>query len=208
MELKEAIMQQTKKYDNFYLYDERSIIEQAACLKNNFPKVEFLYSIKCNSNFHVLDSIFKQGFGADAASLGEVLLAEEAGLKKDKIYYSAPGKTLRDIKGAINKAVLIADSIDEIKRIQMVAEQEGILAKIGLHINPDFSFYSNCGQSSKFGIDEVQALNFMQNNSCQNVKIIGIHIHLKSQELDADILAAYYSKIFDFAEKLQLIMAS
>ena len=31
-----------------------------------------LYSIKCNPHPQVLESIFAQGFGADAASLGEV----------------------------------------------------------------------------------------------------------------------------------------
>lgn len=75
------IAKQAEKYDSFYLYDENRIITSVNTLKENFPQVQFLYSIKCNPNRHLLHSIFAQGFGADAASFGEVLLANEAGLK-------------------------------------------------------------------------------------------------------------------------------
>ena len=89
MKNKAMIGKQVEKYDSFYLYDESCIISSVNTLKENFPQIEFLYSVKCNPNRHVLHSVFTQGFGADAASLGEVFLANEAGLTKDQIYYSA-----------------------------------------------------------------------------------------------------------------------
>lgn len=197
------IVKQAEKYDSFYLYDEDCIISSVNTLKENFPQVEFLYSVKCNPNRHILHSVFSNGFGADAASLGEVLLANKAGLPKDEIYYSAPGKTIWDIENAISRSVLIADSIDEIKRIQLVASQAGITVNIGVRINPDFSFCGNCGQPSKFGIDEEQIVEFMKNNDCKNVKITGIHVHLRSQALNAKLLSDYYKKILGLAEKFQ-----
>ena len=197
------IAKQAEKYDSFYLYDENRIITSVNTLKENFPQVQFLYSIKCNPNRHLLHSIFAQGFGADAASFGEVLLANEAGLKKDEIYYSAPGKTTEDIKNAIGKSTLIADSLGEIQRIQTVASQAGITANIGIRINPDFSFCGGCGQPSKFGIDEDQAAAFLRDNDCKNVKITGIHVHLRSQELNTRILSDYYGKILRLAEKFR-----
>lgn len=197
------IVKQAEKYDSFYLYDEDCIISSVNTLKENFLQVEFLYSVKCNPNRHILHSVFSNGFGADAASLGEVLLANKAGLPKDEIYYSAPGKTIWDIENAISRSVLIADSIDEIKRIQLVASQAGITVNIGVRINPDFSFCGNCGQPSKFGIDEEQIVEFMKNNDCKNVKITGIHVHLRSQALNAKLLSDYYKKILGLAEKFQ-----
>lgn len=201
MKNKAMIAKQAEKYDSFYLYDENCIISSVNTLKENFPQIEFLYSVKCNPNCHVLHSVFTQGFGADAASLGEVFLANEAGLTKDQIYYSAPGKTMEDIKNAISKSILIADSLDEIKRIQIVASQAGMTAKIGIRINPNFTFYGNCGQSSKFGIDEDQAVAFIQDNDCENIKITGIHVHLKSQELNTAVLSDYYRNMLRLAEK-------
>ncbi len=203
MKLGEVIKTQAEKYDSFYLYNQVGIIKSTNILKENFPQVEFLYSIKSNSNNHVVNTIFNQNFGADAASLGEVLLSHELGLGSDKIYYSAPGKTIADIKGAIEKSIIIADSIDEIKRIDTVSKELGKVTKIGVRINPNFSFTENSGGSSKFGIDEELIYELLAENQCKNIEINGIHIHLKSQELNANILEQYYNKIFTLATNLK-----
>ena len=151
----EAIKKQSEFYDSFYIYDESVIDEYTERLKKCFKGVEFLYSVKTNPNIQVVKTVVSHGFGADAASLNEVLLCEKCGLPKDKIYYSAPGKSDYDIKGAINKSVITADSLNEIYKINKIAGEMGIKAEIGVRINPNFSFYGNGGGSpSKFGIDE------------------------------------------------------
>lgn len=199
----ETLKKIAETHDSFYLYDERSILERTARLKAAFPSVEFLYSVKCNPAPRVLSCIFGQGFGADAASLGEVLRAERAGLKRDRIYYSAPGKTMADIEGALSKAVLIADSLDEIRRIEAAAERAGRTEEIGLRINPNFSFYGGPGETSKFGIDEDQAAAFLREGSCPHVRVTGIHVHLHSQELDAAVLERYYGNMLALAERME-----
>lgn len=203
--LKEAISCNADQWDSFYLYDERRILESIKHLRLHFPQVDFLYSIKCNSNPHVLRCIFSQGFGADAASVGEVLAANEAGVSATHIYYSAPGKSMKDIETAIDRSVLIADSIGEIQRIQEVANRLGKVVKIGIRVNPEFTFSGDGGQASKFGIDERQAIEFIRKNSCENIKITGIHVHLKSQELDDTILAAYYKRMLQLAERFERV---
>lgn len=160
-ELEKIIKTESAKHDSFYLYDESSILRQLNTLKSNFPETEFLYSIKCNPNSNILNCIFAQGFGADAASLGEVELAYRHGVTKNHIYYSAPGKTENDIKQSLEKATIIADSLSEIERIQNIAEKDNKTVQIGIRINPRFSFYDNKGYSSKFGIDEERATAFL-----------------------------------------------
>ena len=174
-------------------------------LKTCFPDVGFLYSIKCNSNPHVLRCIFGHGMGADAASLGEVIMASNAGLAPYQIFYSAPGKTQKEIEGAITKATLIADSLEEIERIRQVAEKAGMTVKIGLRINPDFTFAEGHGQPSKFGVDEEQALRFLQEDTGKGVRVNGIHVHLKSQELNTDALVSYYEKMFRLSERFSQV---
>ena len=68
------------------MYDEKIIKNSISNLRKVFPEIEFLYSVKCNSNVNVLKSIFSEGFGADAASLAEVLMARKLDLDKNKIY--------------------------------------------------------------------------------------------------------------------------
>lgn len=203
-----AVQKLARQYDSFYLYDESQILTQTKALKEYFPHIFFLYSIKCNSNAKVIQSVFSQGFGADAASAGEVQKALDAGLTARDIYYSAPGKSQKDIEDAIKSSILIADSVNEVKKIQIVAEKMKIKIDIGIRINPCFSFYGGMGLSSKFGIDEEQAIALVRDNDFPNVRITGIHVHLRSQELKADVLAAYYENILCLAKRIQEVSSA
>lgn len=203
--MKEQIKELSRRFDSFYIYEERTILTHIRQLKENFPSAAFLYSMKCNPHPGVLKSVFSQGFGADAASLGEVMLAETAGLSKEQIYYSAPGKTSSDIEGALDRAVLIADSAGEVERIREAARRKNTVAKIGIRINPDFTLQGSGGVASKFGIDETRAEELVRKETDGPVKIVGIHIHVKSQELDAEALGTYYKKIIRLAERFQTL---
>ena len=157
--------------------------------------------MKCNPNHNVLSCVFENGFGADATSLGEVIKAYESGLPKERIYYSAPGKTFKDIEDSIEKSYIIVDSIEEIGRIQNVAENKGITAEICIRINPEYSFTDEQGYFSKFGVDQDYAFDFLSGDGYKNVKVNGLHVHLKSQELDTDVLIRHYTNILKLAEK-------
>lgn len=200
---KPIIEKLAKQYDSFYIYDEKIILRQIQKLHAHFPGIDFLYSIKCNANPDVVKCILANGLGADAASAREVRAAAAAGLEKKDIFYSAPGKSMKDIEETMDSAVLIADSINEIARIQAASQKKGIVAEIGLRINPAFSFYGEHAAASKFGIDEAEAIAFLEKNDCDHVKVTGIHVHLKSQELNAEVLARYYGHVLQLAKRIQ-----
>ena len=202
---KEIIKKYAERHDSFYLYDEAVIAEKIQELQCCYPHAAFLYSVKCNPNRDVLGAVFSRGFGADAASAGEVKLAVEFGLAKNRIYYSAPGKTLSDIKNTMDQAILIADSLREVARIQQAAQEKGAVLDIGLRINPLFSYPDGEPLPAKFGIDEEAAVDLIKSNPYPNVRINGLHIHLRSQSLDGEGLAIYYKKIFETAERLQAV---
>lgn len=202
MKNKDIIAKLAETYDSFYLYDEKTIKESIACLKGFFPQVEFLYSMKCNPHPQVLNTVFAGGLGADAASLGEVLKAEAWGLAKDRIYYSAPGKLNKDIETALDKAVIIADSIDELHRIDTIAKARGITVSVGIRINPDFTLNGDCCVFNKFGVDEDQAVEFLKTKPCENIRVTGFHVHLKSQELKTEALVGYHQNVFNMVERL------
>lgn len=201
MKNKAIIAKLAESYDSFYLYDERTIKANIVRLQAAFPQVEFLYSMKCNPHQQVLKTIFGQGLWADAASLGEVLMAEAHGLSKEQIYYSAPGKRNSDIETALDKAVIIADSIDELHRIDKIAECRGETVSVGIRINPNFTLYDDACAFNKFGIDEDRAAAFVREQPCKNIKVTGIHVHLKSQELCTETLIGYHKKMFALAEQ-------
>ena len=199
-----AVLEQAKLHDSFYLYDESIILENTARLKSDFSGVSFLYSMKTNPHPLVVKTILSQGFGVDAASLAEAQLGNKNGVPKEMIQYSAPGKTEKDIEAALPIATIIADSLNEVKLIDKAAEKAEIKAKIGVRLNPDFTFYSEKGIPSKFGIDEEAALEAIpQWNEMKNIEVIGIHVHSKSQELNAEVIGKYYKNMFGLAERFQ-----
>src|SRR5699024_6113818 len=188
------------QYDrSFYLYDEIVIEEQIDKLKKNFPDFEFLYSVKANPYNPVVNFIKEKGFGMDAASEEEVHISERLGLEKEKILYSTPGKTKKNIENTIDKAIIIADSYNELKIIDEVARENNEKVKVRLRINIS-TVNSEIPMSSKFGVDAIGLLdNKDLFESLTNIEIAGIHVHLRSQILDYEILYRYYEKVFNTA---------
>ena len=184
----------------FYIYDEDAISKQIEILSEKFSQFEFLYSVKTNPYAPIVNFIASRGFGADAASAEEVIIAQKAGLSYEKILYSSPGKTPKDIEKALDKSIIIADSYTELAMINDVAEQRKLHIKVGLRINPDYTMDIGKGVSSRFGVDEetiAKQRNFL--NSLANIKIVGIHVHLRSQVLNHSLLYQYYEQIFKVA---------
>lgn len=203
MEIQQKIKALSQDFESFYLYDEAGIIQAANQLQVTFPEISFLYSMKCNANMDVNQTIFRQGYGADAASLQEVYRAQRLGLKPDQIYYSAPGKSDNEIIAALDKSMIIADSLAEVRRIEQIAQDLEQAVKIGVRINPAISFEGGPGTASKFGIDEDQFIDFAQKERLNHVEIVGLHIHLRSQELQAEVLLTYYQNLFRLARRIQ-----
>ena len=204
MNNKDVIRKAAETYSSFYLYDEKNILRHINTLKTRFPSAEFLYSVKCNPHAHILNTVFSQGLGADAASYAEVEYALERGVGKDMIFYSAPGKSRKDISRALTTATLIADSLSEITRIREAAEAQACPTEIGIRINPEFTFDGPGGVPSKFGIDEADALDYLLNAKDDPfLKVTGIHVHAKSQELSAATIHRYYENVFALAGRVE-----
>ena len=190
--------------NSYYIYDESEIIRSCHALRQSLEEFDFLYSIKANPFLPVLEVIAGQGFGADAASLQEVDQSLEAGIRAEDIYYSAPGKTESDIAESIGKCILIADSLHELEMIQAVATQRDIHLSAGFRIHPDFGIGRAKAGPSKFGIDieQIDALKSVL-QKCPNISPVGIHVHLKSQILNADVIADYYRNVMNLALRLK-----
>lgn len=201
---REFILKLAEKYESFYLYDGRTVLDSIAALGSSFEGVRFLYSAKANPHPSVLRCIFDEGFGLDAASMGEVTMGVKLGLAPEDIYYSAPGKSMNDLDAALEKCVIIADSAAELERIQYLAARHGVKAEAGVRINPNFTFDGEGGVSCKFGIDEDEALKKLAEwDKLKNLHICGIHVHSRSQELDTQRLCDYYGRMFELAVRCQ-----
>ena len=189
-----------------YLYERRQITDNCQLLKAAMPGSTLLYSIKANPFLPVVKTIAAQGFGADAASANEVLLAHEAGIPAELIFYSAPGKTAQDIEITWGKCTVIADSFSELKLLEDSAAKRNEHIHVGLRVNPGFSMDGADALPSKFGIDEEQLTSSELN--LPHLDFSGIHVHLRSQILNADTLCAYYKNCYRLAERISTALGS
>ena len=201
---RDLVLSIAQHHSSFYLYQEAILQRQALALTKELPDVSLLYSLKANPHPRILDTLFALGFGADAASCQEVQISQRKGLSKEHILYSAPGKTMEDLAQTLESSTLVADSILEVQRIEQLAKNRGIVVPIGIRINPDFGFDVDTGVPSKFGIDQDQVFAHMPLfQQMKHIQIVGIHVHLRSQELQAHALQTYHNRVFQLAGQVQ-----
>lgn len=182
-----------------FVYDREEIVMACNQLKTALPEFDFLYSVKANPFDPVVRLIADTGFGADAASPAEVEKALISGVKPEDIYYSAPGKTEKDIRRTLGKCTIIADSLRELELIERIGEEKAMGIKAGIRVHPGFAMQGKAG-ASKFGIDMEQLPELKKVISrCAHVRICGIHIHLQSQILNSRILIEYYNNVMETA---------
>lgn len=183
-----------------YIYNEGVVKENIAKLQAAMPKFGYLYSVKANPYSGIVKLAAQSGMGVDVCSVQEIKLAESVGLGKDSIFYSCPGKSIEDLRYGLKHATVIADSLGEIEKIRKLVETDDIYVKIGLRIHPDFALGDTGVEPSKFGIEANQVIEVDRIcDSTPRIKVNGLHFHMRSQILNAALLASYYKKCFAMA---------
>lgn len=105
-----------------------------------------------------------------------------------------------DLSRAWGKCIFIADSFGELARLERKAAAEQKNIEVGVRVNPDFSMDNEAASPSKFGIDEETLLQCLTHFS--HIKITGIHVHIQSQVLDAEMLSDCYLNYCALAERI------
>ena len=174
-----------------YVYDFNHLSDRYNSLKEAFEgqKSIISYAVKSNSNLSVINHLASLGAGADCVSIGEVRRAIKAGVDKYKIIFSGVGKRDDEIKEALELGILFInlESEAEMKRVEMIAKELDIEARISVRVNPNIDakthpYISTGLHESKFGveIDMAKRMYIYAKNS-KNLNPIGIHFHIGSQ---------------------------
>ncbi len=182
----------SKKYDTpLYVYDFDEIGKNYNSLKEAFKarKSMLCYAVKANSNLSVLKHLSKLGSGFDCVSIGEVKRALIAGAQKYKIIFSGVGKRDSEIKEALEKDILMLnlESEEEMYRVEMIAKELKLKARISIRVNPNIDpkthpYISTGLHENKFGVDLQSAKKmYLYANRSESLDPIGIHFHIGSQ---------------------------
>ena len=205
-----------KKYDTpLYIYDFNTISNRYRELKEAFEGKKSLisYAVKANSNLAVIRRLAQDGAGADCVSIGEVNRALKVGIKPYKIIFSGVGKRDEEIKEALEKGILLLnlESEAEMKRVELVANELGIEARISIRVNPNIDpkthpYISTGLHENKFGVDINMAKRmYIYANKSKYLNPIGIHFHIGSQLTELEPIKEASIIVSDLVRSLKAI---
>jgi len=196
-----------------YVYSAATIARRYRAIDDAFGSYPHAlhYALKANSTLAIARLVRGLGSGADANSGGEIDVALRAGFIPEQIVFTGVGKTSAELAQAIDLGVktINAESEGELERIDGLARERQIRARVALRVNPDIDALSHPHistglKTNKFGIaiDAVREVCHRASRR-EGLEIVGLHIHVGSQIVDLDPLRRAALAIVALARELR-----
>tara|TARA_B100001123_G_scaffold412000_1_gene508764 strand:- start:3173 stop:4411 length:1239 start_codon:yes stop_codon:yes gene_type:complete len=154
------------------------------------------YSVKSNSNIHLLKLLVDLGSGFDVVSGNELRRCLEAGAKPEDIVFSGVAKTEEDLVIAIKENIfsINIESESELDRIIKISRDLEKKAECMIRINPDISSeshpYIQTGlKTSKFGVPREKIDSLVKKASQSGlINLKGVASHVGSQIFNKELI--------------------
>ena len=202
----------TKKFGTpVYVYSANKLEENLNNYLSSVRKEDKVcYSVKSNSNIHILSLLSALGSGFDVVSGNELRRCLEAGANPQDIVFSGVGKTKEEIKLAINTGIfsINIESEEELERIIKISKDLKKQVECFIRINPDLSSeshpYIQTGlKTSKFGVlkEKVDSMARKASES-GSVNLKGIASHVGSQIFDKELIIENLNLLIEISTDL------
>ena len=189
-----------------YVYDKQRLINNFERLNkafnNHYPKTKIHFSVKANSNIHIL-RIFKElGAGADCSSPIEYKVARLAGFEDKNILYTGNYELPEDFNDVAysDDSKINLDDITSFNRLKKV----NLPKRISFRINPGvgrggFEGITTAGTEAKFGIPYEKAFDAYKLAQDNGIERFGIHMMTGSNNLEPYFFAEIVDKLMMIA---------
>jgi diaminopimelate decarboxylase len=200
-----------------YVYSKAALTDNFSAYANackqhgrNADTALICYSVKSNSNLAVLHLLHQLGSGFDIVSGGELLRVLAAGGDPRKVIFSGVGKTREEMRLALSHdiACFNVESIPELHRLNEVAGEMGMQARVSLRVNPNVDakthpYISTGLKENKFGVAYEDALStYRAAAAMPHLAVVGIDCHIGSQLLDDAPLLEALDKLLELIDQL------
>lgn len=208
--------QLVEKYSTpLFVYDEEKIVNRINDFYKYFKSKEFstevIYASKAFTCGAMIDLLKDMDTSLDVVSGGELYLAHKHGFDMNKVFFHGNNKTNDELCMAIKYGCkIVADNIDETKRIAKMASECKKHMQLLLRVNPGVEAHTHeyiitAKLDSKFGIsitlenkiDEViQVI-----NDCEYLSFYSFHSHIGSQIFDTAAFKVAIETMVNFTNK-------
>ena len=178
-----------------YVYNEKILRDRMKKVANVITKFPYTanYSVKANTNIHILKLALEEGLNCDAMSAGEITLLLKAGFPAERIFFVPNNVSSDELEFALNNGVMTSlDSLSQLELFGKTCERLNISLenrKCAVRINPGVGA-GHCekvvtgGKKTKFGIAEYAIDQIFEIAQKYNIRIAGINQHIGSLFMD------------------------
>ena len=196
----------------FYIYSSATLLRHFRVFRDALPEGSLVaYAVKANGNLAVINTLAREGAGADVVSEGELRRALAGGVPPDRIVFSGVGKTERELAFALDTGIfqINVESEPELECLSALAASRGVIADIAIRVNPDVDARTHAKISTgkgenKFGvpIDRMPEL-ARRCAELAGIRLNGIAVHIGSQITELGPLEAAYVKVIEMTDTLR-----
>ncbi len=171
-----------------YVYNEDIIRAHCKDMKNLVTYKNFVphYSIKANTNIHLLKIVHEEGLHADVMSPGEIFLATNAGFQISDLFFIPNNVVPADMQYAIDRNV--TTSVDSLDQLKLYGELNPG-GKVAIRFNPGIGAGHHekvvtGGKKTKFGVNPEYIPEVKKILETYNLTLVGINQHIGSCFMD------------------------
>lgn len=188
-----------------YVYNEeilRKHMDEVAKVITKYPYTAN-YSVKANTNIHILRLAMEEGNNCDAMSIGEIRMLQKAGFPIERIFYVPNNVSEEELKAAIELGVMT--SLDSLSQL----ETYGALnpgGRCAVRLNPGVGAGHHekvvtAGKKTKFGIAEEDIDQIFSIAEKYQLTIAGINQHIGSLFMEPEPYLKAVSNLLRIAER-------
>jgi diaminopimelate decarboxylase len=169
------------------------------------------YAVKAFTSHAVIRLALDAGLDLLCASGGEVEACLRAGAPAGRIVLHGNAKTDAELELAVDAGigVVVADGLDELRRLDRVAAAGGVVQPFLLRVIPEVAVETHEAiatghELSKFGTPRASVLDVLRDaTELANLRYDGLHAHAGSQVLDRAPYLAVLETLVDLAAQVR-----
>ena len=190
-----------------FVYDETHLRNRCREAVSAFGTGNVIYATKAFLCKAMARLAHEEKLMLDVATGGELYVARAAGVPADRCVMHGNNKSEDELRYAVAEGVrhIVVDNFDEIDRLDNILQGDSrvrVQVRVTPGIHAHTHEYISTGQDdSKFGFnlangDAMRAIELCR--AAKSIDLVGVHFHIGSNVLDADLLGRATSVMVEF----------